>query len=575
MPWTWISENLPVASTALVLSTVFSFYSAVAVWAGLSGRHWFVRAAVVVAALLLLLPPRTYEPAVLFMAHAGVVIASLAAIRFVQPRRSGDEEGRRLGIRLRFRLADMLLAIIIIGAMTAIGAHVFRQPLLFDTLDIPLTSLSTAASTLAAAWLVLGRSRLLVRLIVFALVVAAGGICWYWYDWTSLGIFLTTDEDKMAAVLSCVCSLVFLVWLLLWRLAGFLAKWRGPSAALSTPRWARRLSQVTIVLLVPTIFVAILFIYRELARPLPPKEAITAKPNGYDDLLQAADRLSNVLVPFADETPPASAAAFVARHQAALKQIRTGLSRECQVPLSYTFDYPSADYGKVRQLARALDLEAEVATNEGRMADTARIGVDCMRLGNEISRGGLKIHWLVGNSMESYGFHRIAEVRHSLSADECREAVNAIDVIDSEREALGAIQQREHAWSQHVFGWRYTLARAVCAPVRAAYETDLTWIGVRNEARTRLLQTDLAIRAFQLEHNRYPDRLDELVPSLLRKIPVDPYCDKPLVYRREGKEYLLYSAGPNGVDDGGQRVSWEQYIEGKGDLFLDILTESR
>jgi len=29
------------------------------------------------------------------------------------------------------------------------------------------------------------------------------------------------------------------------------------------------------------------------------------------------------------------------------------------------------------------------------------------------------------------------------------------------------------------------------------------------------------------------------------------------------------------VDDGGQRVSWEQYIEGKGDLFLDILTESR
>ncbi len=114
MPWTWISENLPVASTALVLSTVFSFYSAVAVWAGLSGRHWFVRAAVVVAALLLLLPPRTYEPAVLFMAHAGVVIASLAAIRFVQPRRSGDEEGRRLGIRLRFRLADMLLAINIV-----------------------------------------------------------------------------------------------------------------------------------------------------------------------------------------------------------------------------------------------------------------------------------------------------------------------------------------------------------------------------------------------------------------------------------------------------------------------------
>lgn len=571
----WISETLVVASMALVLSTVFSFYSAVAVWAGLSSRHWFVRAAGVVAALLLLLPPRTYEPAVLFMAHAGIVIATLTVIRFLQARRGGDADGRGRGIRLRFRLADMLLAIIIIGAMTAIGAHVFRQPLLFETLDILLTSLSTAASTLAAAWLVLGRSWLRARLIVFALVLGARSY-WHWYGWTLLGVFLvSTGEEEMAAVLSCVCSLIFLAWLLLWRLAGFLAKWRHLSAAESTPRWVRRLSQATIVFLVPTISVAMLFIYCELARPLPAKEAITANPNGYDDLLQAAERLSNVLVPFADETPPASAAAFVARHQAALRQIRTGLSRECQVPLSYTFDYPSADFGKVRQLARALDLEAEVASNEGRMADAARIGLDCMRLGNAVSRGGLKIHWLVGNSMESYGFRRIVEARHSLNADECREVAEAIHVIDLESETLDAVQQRDHAWSQRVFGWSHTLARAVCALVGVAHETDLTGTSIRNEASTRLLQTDLAILTFQLEYSRHPDDLDELVPGLLRKIPVDPYCDKPLVYRREGKKYLLYSAGPNGVDDGGQRVSWEQYIEGKGDLFLDTLTKSR
>lgn len=571
----WISETvLVVFALALLLSTVFSFYSAVAVWAGLSRRHWFVRAAVVVAALLLLLPPRTYEPAVLFMAHAGIVIASLTAIRILRTRRSGVEEGRRLGIRLRFRLADMLLAIIIIGAMTAIGAHAFRHLLGFEALDsLLLTSLSTAASTLAAAWLVLGRSRLLARLILFALVVGAGGGCWHWYDWTSLDLLLDTDE--LAGLLSCVCSLVFLVWLALWRLSGFHAKWPNLSAGPSTPRWVRRLSRATIVLLVLAISVPMLLIYRELARPIPPKEAITANPNGYDDLLRAADRLSNVLVPYAKEMTPAARTKFVANHQAALKQIRTGLSRECQVPLSYTTDDLFPGFSNVRQLARALDIEAEVATNEGRMSDAARIGVECMRLGNEVSRGGLLTHWLVGNSVESCGFHRIAEVRHSLSAAECRRVVDAIDVIDSEREALSAIQQRDHGWTQHVFGWRYTLARTVCALAGVEYETDPTWIDVRHEAGTRLLQTDLAILAFQLEHNRYPDRLDDLVPGFLRKIPVDPYCDEPLVYRREGNEYLLYSAGPNGVDDGGQRVSWEQYIEGKGDLFLDTLTESR
>jgi hypothetical protein len=559
-----------------VLSTVFSFYSAVAVWAGLSRRHWFVRAAVVVAALLLLLPPRTYEPAVLFMAHAGIVIASLTVIRFVQARRSGVEEGRRPGIRLRFRLADMLLAIIIVGAMTAMGAHVYRQPLLFGTLNILLfATFSTAASTLAAAWLVLGRSWLLARLIVFALVVAAGGIYWYWYGLFFLNVFLSSFGDEgMAAFLSCVCSLVFLAWLLLLRVAGFLSKWRYLSAAEPTSRWIRRLSQATIVLLVPAISTAMLFIYREVARPLPPKETVAANPNGHNDLLQAADRLNDVLVPLADETPPASAAAFVARHQAALKQIRTGLSRECQVPLSYNIDDMSG-FIESFQLARALDIEAEVAANEGRMADAARIGVDCMRLGNAVSEGGLQIDCFYGDYIESFGFRRVAEVSHGLTADECREVVDAIDVIDSAREALSAVRQRNHAWSQHVWGWRYTLARAVGARAGVAGEIDYTWIGVRNVASMRLLQTELAIRAFRLEHNRYPDGLDELVPSLLRKIPVDPYCDKPLVYRREGNEYLLYGAGGNGVDDGGQRVPWEQYIEGKGDLFLDTLTESR
>lgn len=576
MPWTWTSENLLVASMALlVLSTVFSFYSAVAVWAGLSSRHWFVRAAVVVAALLLLLPPRTYEPAALFMAHAVIVIATLTVIRFLQARRSGDGEGRCLGIRLRFRLADILLAIIIVGAMTAIGAHVFRQPLLFGTLNILLLiTFLTAASTLAAAWLALGRSWLLARLIVFALVVAAGGVYWYWYGGFFLGVFLfTIGEEGMAALLSFVCSLVFLAWLLLWRVAGFLSKWRYLSAAEPTSRWIRRFSQATIVLLVPAISVAMLFIYREVARPLPPKEAVAANPNGYNDLLRAADRLSNVLVPLADETTPASAAAFVASHQAALKQIRTGLSRECQVPLSYTTDDLS-DSSDSWQLARALNIEAEVAANEGRMADAARIGVDCMRLGKAVSRGGLEIHWFHGYFTESFGVPRVAEVSRGLTADECREVVDAMDAIDSEREALSAVRQRNHTWSQRVWGWRYTLARAVGAREGVAGEIDYTWIGVRNVASMRLLQADLAIRAFRLEHNRYPDRLDELIPSLLRKIPVDPYCDKPLVYRREGNEYLLYGAGGNGVDDGGQRVSWEQYIEGKGDLFLDTLTES-
>jgi hypothetical protein len=34
-------------------------------------------------------------------------------------------------------------------------------------------------------------------------------------------------------------------------------------------------------------------------------------------------------------------------------------------------------------------------------------------------------------------------------------------------------------------------------------------------------------------------------------LPVDLYHEKPFIYQRDGEGYLLYSTGPNGVDDGG------------------------
>jgi hypothetical protein len=53
-------------------------------------------------------------------------------------------------------------------------------------------------------------------------------------------------------------------------------------------------------------------------------------------------------------------------------------------------------------------------------------------------------------------------------------------------------------------------------------------------------------------------------------VPIDPYSDRPLVYRRTDDGYLLYSVGSNRVDDGGQRVLLlEATRENKGDLFFD------
>lgn len=83
----------------------------------------------------------------------------------------------------------------------------------------------------------------------------------------------------------------------------------------------------------------------------------------------------------------------------------------------------------------------------------------------------------------------------------------------------------------------------------------------------RLAMTLLAIRIYQLEHGQPPASLDDLAPGILAEVPRDPFSqqdEQPLVYRREGDSFVLYSVGPNEVDDGG--VSDETPLS--GDLLL-------
>jgi len=49
-------------------------------------------------------------------------------------------------------------------------------------------------------------------------------------------------------------------------------------------------------------------------------------------------------------------------------------------------------------------------------------------------------------------------------------------------------------------------------------------------------------------------------------VPIDPFTGKPLVYRREGEGFIVYSLGTNQKDDGG-RMTWEvtQLVADKDD----------
>jgi hypothetical protein len=119
-------------------------------------------------------------------------------------------------------------------------------------------------------------------------------------------------------------------------------------------------------------------------------------------------------------------------------------------------------------------------------------------------------------------------------------------------------------------------------PMARPFPTDFAGSFHENVLLSRAFEQVAALRIWQLEHEgRYPERLEALVPGLLPSLPPDPYSGRPFRYRpsdgqallplglsgltgmvtgetgrlkptRPG-QWLLYSVGPNRIDDSARR----------------------
>lgn len=73
----------------------------------------------------------------------------------------------------------------------------------------------------------------------------------------------------------------------------------------------------------------------------------------------------------------------------------------------------------------------------------------------------------------------------------------------------------------------------------------------------------LAIEVYRGEHGRVPQRLEDLTPGVLERLPEDPFApDGRFRYRPDGASrvgYILYSVGDNGEDFGGVRETAFEY----------------
>lgn len=108
---------------------------------------------------------------------------------------------------------------------------------------------------------------------------------------------------------------------------------------------------------------------------------------------------------------------------------------------------------------------------------------------------------------------------------------NALDGIHDDADSLPAYRSLVTRMVLPVFG-----------------RADLTR---RNAAATLAVdRAALAVAAFKTQVGHYPDALAQ-VESLGWNLPEDPFTGGPLVYRRTGRGFALWSVGPNMRDDGG------------------------
>ncbi|WP_422927390.1 hypothetical protein [Singulisphaera sp. PoT] len=307
-------------------------------------------------------------------------------------------------------------------------------------------------------------------------------------------------------------------------------------------------------------------------------------PNGYDDLKRAGTMIiGSEPGPRGDvrQATEDELRAYLAANREALALGRAGLAKKCLVPLSAkegTLEFQIADHvewsGKIRRLSRLLACEARLAGFEGRRDDALRAELDLVRLGNDASRGGMVIDHGIGLAITTTGLALLREDLEKLSPDQCRRAIRGLETAFDAREPVAQVVSRESKLGSSAG----TLQVRVLASFANTFQSQLTtafdhavFSDKRTAADYQQILSELGLRVYREEHGTLPVSLGALAPTILVRIPFDPFISKnhPLNYHPDSTSLMLYSVGPDGRDDGGKPMTG-QTPDALGDLAFPL-----
>jgi hypothetical protein len=227
-----------------------------------------------------------------------------------------------------------------------------------------------------------------------------------------------------------------------------------------------------------------------------------------------------------------------------------------------------SDLSSMKRLAQLLAAEGLLYQQDNQPAQAVRTYLDAIQFGNEISRDGVLINRLVGVACEALGRAPLARLVPSLTTQEARQVVTELEKIDSTRVTWDEVCRAESRYAHHYLShnpnpvvWIVGLWQNRGAKKRASDRHNCL------VALERLLAAELALRCYCSDKASAPARLEGLVPDYLSKVPQDPFTGQPMIYRPQGTNWLLYSLGPDRVDNGGRSAA--RATAPPGDLLYD------
>ena len=270
-------------------------------------------------------------------------------------------------------------------------------------------------------------------------------------------------------------------------------------------------------------------------------------PNGYDDFIKAGEAVLGDTSdwPVLDHDRLRD---LVSTNAEPLRLLRLGLTRQCVMPMDSALTNAAGSINQLARMKRLVHLlaaEGRLREMENRPADAARSYVEAIRFGNEMSRGGFLITRLVGVACEAIGYAPLEKLVSKLNPDEARAVLTDLDKLDAGRVTWAEVQQSERRYMRYERGKQFNPIIWVMHwwRIRQAMQRAETK-HKKMVARERLLLAELALRCYESEQGHPPARLDELATNYLSHVPEDPFNGQPLIYRAQGTNWLLHSAGP-------------------------------